>query len=316
MINLGGETAWSQAPEVYAVRTTQASITLGKEAAKQKCKAFVEISTGIVYSPDRKASTECSALKPWLRLARAKLDAEAALSRIPCLNVVVLRLAHVYGEYNAGFASKFLCLARVYQEQGRELKWLWTEDLRVNGVWVGDVVRAIVQAAQWREIHDSLPDASERGEGKRRPTLLSRVSSKSAVSDEEAPTSETPVFNIVDHGDTSQGTVARLTNEVFGIKTGFQGSLISQFAKLNLESVVDDLNDEILQPWADMLQKKGLRGGKLSPFLEKELLGDKDLSLDGSLFEKTTGFKYERHGISKADIEEMIESYQRVGWWP
>jgi hypothetical protein len=189
--------------------------------------------------------------------------------------------------------------------------------LRVHGVWVGDVVRAIVEAARWREAHDGVPDSPDRGgQGKRRPTLLSRVSSKSAVGEEDAPLPETPVFNIVDRGDTSQGTLARLTNEVFGIKTGFQGSLISQFAKLNLESVVDDLNDEILQPWADMLESKGLRGGKLSPFLEKELLGDKDLSMDGGLFEKTTGFEYERNGLSKSDIEEMIESYKRVGWWP
>jgi NAD dependent epimerase/dehydratase family len=298
------------------VRTTQLSITLGKEAARRKCKAFVEVSTGIVYSPDRKPSTESSPLKPWLGLARAKLDAEAALSRISDLNLVILRLAHVYGEYNAGFASKFLCLARVYQEQGRELKWLWTEELRVNGVWVGDVCRAILEAARWRGVNVSISDSPVREEGKRRPTLLSRVSSKSAVSEEEAPLPGTPVFNIVDRGDTNQGTVARLTSEVFGIKTGFQGSLISQFAKLNLESVVDDLNDEILQPWADMLEQKGLRGGRLSPFLEKELLGDKDLSMDGSLFEKTTGFTYQREGICRGDIEEMIESYRRVGWWP
>ena len=47
----------------------------------------------------------------------------------------------------------------------------------------------------------------------------------------------TAVFDIVDRGQTSQGTLARIISEVFGIKTGFQGSLISQFAKMNLEHV-------------------------------------------------------------------------------
>ena len=55
---------------------------------------------------------------------------------------------------------------------------------------------------------------------------------------------------------------------------------------------MDDLNEEILQPWADMLATKGMqrpgvqRPGPLSPFLEKELLKDADLSLDGGVFER------------------------------
>lgn len=297
------------------MRTTQLSLTLGAEAAKRGCKAFVEMSTGIVYKATREPSDEAAPLKPWLALAKAKLDAEAGLSRTAGLNLVILRLAHVYGEYNTGFASKFLCLARVYQEQERDLKWLWTEELRVHSVWVGDVVRAIVEAARWRERNAVIAEESPVREKGRRPTLLSRVSSKSAT-EEEAPVPGTPVFNIVDHGDTNQGTLATLTHQVFGIRTGFQGSLISQFAKLNLESVVDDLNDEILHPWAEMLERKGLRSGKLSPFLEKELLGDRDLSLDGELFEKTVGFVYQRQRMGREDVEEMIESYRRVGWWP
>jgi nucleoside-diphosphate-sugar epimerase len=291
---------------------------LGAEAAKRGCKAFIQISTGIVYKASREPSTETAPLKPWLALAKATLDGEAGLSRIDGLedSLVILRLAHVYGEYNTGFASKCLCLARVYQELGRELKWLWTEELRVNGVWVGDVVRAIMKAADWRVGHPGSLEIEGREKGARRPTLLSRVSSKGAASEEEAPLPGTPVFNIVDHGDTCQGTLARLTAEVFGIKTGFQGVLISQFAKLHLESVVDDLNEEVLGPWAEMLERNGLRGGKLSPYLEGELLGDKDLSLDGGRFERVTGFEYQRAGLDAAGIREMIESYRKAGWWP
>jgi nucleoside-diphosphate-sugar epimerase len=271
-----------------------------------------------VYKASRESSTESAPLKPWLPKAKAKLDAEAGVSRIEGLedSLVILRLAHVYGEYDPGFMSKFLCLARVYQELGRELKWLWTEELRVHSVWVGDVVRAIMTAADWRAGHPGSLEGEGREKGSRRPTLLSRVSSRSTASDTEMPLPGTPVFNIVDHGDTCQGTLARLAAEVFGIKTGFQGGLISQFAKLNLESVVDDLNEEVLGPWAEMLEKKELRGGRLSPFLEGELLGDKDLSLDGGRFERVTGFEYERQGLDGDGIRETIESYRRVGWWP
>ena len=130
--------------------------------------------------------------------------------------------------------------------------------------------------------------------------------------------SQIPIFNIVDHGHTSQGTLATIISQVFHIKTGFQGSLISQFARMHLDSVVDDLNEDILQPWAEMLARKGItRPGPLSPFLEKELLKDADLSLNGGLFERVTGFKYERgEGLTRSGVEEMVASYAQMGWWP
>ncbi len=93
--------------------------------------------------------------------------------------------------------------------------------------------------------------------------------------------------------------------------------MISTFARLNLDRVVDDVNDEILSPWADILADAGIiRPGPLSPFMEKELLKDTDLSLDGSRFEKVTGMKYERPKITKEEVEKMIESYRRMNWWP
>ena len=50
--------------------------------------------------------------------------------------------------------------------------------------------------------------------------------------------------------------------------------------------------------------------------MEKELLKDMDLSLDGSRFEKVTGFRYEIPEMTKAELEKMIESYKRMNWWP
>lgn len=312
VFNLGGATAFSQNIEVYRLRSLSLSVTLANEAAKRGVKAYVEASTGMVYAASRTPRKETDRLKPWLKLARCKLEAEETLSKIPDLPLVILRLAHVYGEYDSAFIAKALCLARLYQEQDRELKWLWTEDLRINTVHVEDVARALWRAAEWRAENDTIPDS--RPPNSRRGSVMTMGNNESSSS-----LSSIPIFNIVDHGLTSQGTLASILSEVFQIKTGFQGSLISQFAKLHLESVVDDLNEDSLQPWADMLSAKGItRPGPLSPFLEKELLKDSDLSLDGSLFEKVTGFKYEREpdGLSKRGVEEMVASYERMGWWP
>src|ERR1700712_3801448 len=122
---------------------------------------------------------------------------------------------------------------------------------------------------------------------------------------------------MVDKGQTSQGTMAELIGKLFGIQTGFQGQLISTFARMNMDSVVDDVNDEVLGPWADLLEAAGItRPGPLTPFMEKELLKDTDLSMDGARLEKVTGFKYAKPQITKELLQDMIASYTRIGWWP
>jgi hypothetical protein len=89
----------------------------------------------------------------------------------------------------------------------------------------------------------------------------------------------------------AQGHIAKILKEVFNIETGFHGTLISAFARLNLDHVVDEVNDETLDPWAELQQEAGIsQSTPLSPFMEKELLRDADLSMDGSAFEKDTGF--------------------------
>ncbi len=126
-----------------------------------------------------------------------------------------------------------------------------------------------------------------------------------------------PTFNLVDKGQTSQGAMAEIIGKIFNIETGFQGQLISTFAKLNMDSVVDDVNDEVLGPWADLLEDAGItRPGPLTPFMEKELLKDADLSMDGSRLEKVVGFQYEKPKITQELVQAMIDSYTRIGWWP
>ena len=82
-------------------------------------------------------------------------------------------------------------------------------------------------------------------------------------------------------------------HDIFGIGTGFHGTLISAFARLNLDHVVDEVNDETLDPWAELQHAAGIsQSTPLSPFMEKELLRDADLRMDGSAFEQETGFRY------------------------
>jgi len=292
VFNCGGETKYSQEDEVYKVRSLALSVAVGKEAAKRGIQAFVELSTGMVYKPDSQPSKEGDKLKPWSKIAVFKLEAEEQLSKIEGLNLIIVRLAHVYGDYASQFVATALSMARVYQHLQEEMKWLWTKDLRVNTVHITDVTRALFSIADWYAV-EKQPNWDAKSMGKM------------------------PIFNIVDSGQTSQGTMAEIIGQIFGIKTGFQGQLVSTFARLNMDSVVDDVNDEVLGPWAELLEDAGItRPGPLTPFMEKELLKDTDLSMDGSRLEKTLGFTYEKPKITKELVQDMIDSYTRIGWWP
>jgi nucleoside-diphosphate-sugar epimerase len=145
-------------------------MTVGKEAAKRKVKCFVELSTGMVYKPDSVPRKETDKLKPWSNLAKWKLKAEEDLAKIDGLNLMVMRVAHVYGPYTSKFLSTALCMARVYQSKQKEMRWLWKEDLRTNTVHIDDTVRALWHGAEW----------SAKQPSPRKPAI----------------------FNIVDHGNT------------------------------------------------------------------------------------------------------------------
>ena len=268
VFNCGGETRFSQDDEVYKLRSYQLSLTVGKEAAKRGVKAFIEVSTGQVYNPNRTPQKETDkTTKPHTKQAKWKLQAEEELAKIPGSKLCVLRFPNVYGPYTGRWLGTQLALARVYQSREKEtLKWLWSSELRTNTLHVEDSARALWAAAEWRSKNDKLPNAPN----------------------------EKIVFNVVDKGATSQGIMAQIIKQIFGIETGFQNTLVNTFARLNLEHVVDDVNDDTLDDWADLQEEAGIKGdgSPLSPFMEKELLRDADLSIDGSRFESVVGFKW------------------------
>ncbi|KAI2782356.1 hypothetical protein F4815DRAFT_492154 [Daldinia loculata] len=291
VFNCGGETRYSQEDEVYKVRSLGLSLAVGKEAAKRGVKCFVELSTGMVYKANSAPSKETDKLKPWSKIAVFKLQAEEELAKIQGLNLVIVRLPHVYGPYASQWVATALCMARVYQAMGEDMKFLWTKDLYTNTAHIDDVTRALWSVAAWYDAGKANWDEKSMG--------------------------PTPTFNVVDKGTTNQGTIAEIIGQVFGIETGFQGQLLSNLARLNMDSVVDDVNDDVLGPWADLLTDAGItRPGPLTPFMEKELLKDTDLSMDGSRLEAVVGFQYQKPVITKELVEEVIESYKRMKWWP
>lgn len=296
VINCGGETRHSQPDDVYEVRSCGLSVTLATEVARRGIPSYIECSTGHVYKSGSSPRKENDKLQPWHNLAKWKLKAAEKVGKIPGLKYCALRLPHVYGAYNPGYFAMAICLARVHLEMEQDLELLYTKDLKVNTLHVKDAASALWRAAEWRA-STSADDASV----------------PESFKNPETPNS----FNVVDHTDTQQEHVANALAEVFGLKVSFIGSLVSQLAKMNLDDVVDDMNEVSLQTWADLIEKAKIeRPGPIGPFLERDVLKDHDMSIDGSLFEATTGWKPKYTHFNAESIREMVESYKRMGWWP
>jgi nucleoside-diphosphate-sugar epimerase len=218
VFNLAAETKYGQADEVtssnkvYDEKVYQLSVMVGKETAKRNIKLFLEASTAQIYDAGKKPSTEDGKMKPWTHIAKAKLKAEEELQKIPGLKLVIVRPSIVYGPADILGITPRLIIGAVYRHLKEEMKLLWTKDLKINTVHVADVCKAL-----W------FVSAKKEDKGGRTTDLTA-----------------TEIYNICDKGDTGicnlsdQGTVNNFIETIFGIETGFQGTMISQFAKVLL----------------------------------------------------------------------------------
>ncbi|RKP20999.1 NAD(P)-binding protein [Rozella allomycis CSF55] len=249
-------------------------------------KLFIEVSTGQVYDPDKKPSKENSKLKPWTFIARYKLQVENLLEQTENLPWIILRPAIIYGPGDLTGISNTLSLntkvprltcGAVYKELKQKMEFLWTKDLKINTVHVNDVARAIFHV-----IHN----------GKRNE-----------------------IYNLVDHANTDQENVNSCIRDIFKIETGFHGSLISNMAKLSLTSVVDEANDKHMKPWSTILTRADISYSPITPYLDKELLSNNSLCLDGTKIEQT-GFEYEKNTLSRELILESLQYFVDQNLFP
>jgi len=278
VINVAAETKYGHNDEVYKERVYHLSMTCAKEAAKQGVKRFVEVSTAQVYEPTNKHKTESGSLKPWTNIAKSKLELENDLKTIPDLDYVIVRPAVVYGTGDRTGIAPRIIVAAIYKHLDSKMKLLWNADLKINTVHVDDVCRALFH----------LCTNGEKGD----------------------------VYNLADKSDTDQGKINKALESLFGIQTKFAGKMASQLVgKLGMDHVTSMVNDKHVAPWSNMCKDKGIEITPLSPYLDKELLGDKHTCVDGSAIEQT-GFRYEVPEFSEEKLRDWVRYYERLKLFP
>jgi len=211
-------------------------------------------------------------------LAKYRLEAENELRKVKGLPLVVLRPAIVYGPGDlTGITPRIVCAA-VYQDRKEEMKFLWGKTLKVNTVHVDDVCKAIWEVCTSTKIK------------------------------------ENAVYNLADESDLDQGTLNGMLGEIFAIKVDFLGSMMSNLAKMQLTAVAEEANDKHVPGWTKLCQAKGIVHTPLSPYIDKELLYNNNLSVDGTRISKDLGFKYDYPKFEKDNLRKVIKGFvsQRI----
>jgi len=278
VINCAAVTKYSQGKEVYETNIVQVAKLCAAAAHKHKAKRFVHVSTAQVYSPPSKApAKETNDLKPWTDIARAHVEAEAAVkaSGVP---YVIVRPATIYGPGDVYGLTPRLMTGAVYKETGKSMETLYTKHLLLNTVHVRDVAKAL-----W-----FLTAKGENGS----------------------------VWNLSDKGDTDQGKINGMLEEIYGIKTGFLNSVAMMAAKaLKTKHLVEYVNDMHLKPFSEAMKKYGIADTPLTPYLDEELIKDNDVWIDGKAIEGL-GFKYDHPEATAALLKEVLQDYAAKKFFP
>jgi len=250
-----------------------------RSSSSGRSKKYGEVSTGQVYEPAEKPSTEDAKLAPWTVQATYRLKAEQDLAKVQGLPLVVLRPAIVYGPGDLTGLSPRIVVAAVYKKSGKVMKFLWGESLRLNAVHVDDVC-----AAMWAAACEAKPGS---------------------------------VYNVADSADLNQGQLTSWLGNLFQIKTDFFGKILSNMAKIGLQSLASDANNEHIPIWNTICQENGILNTPLSPYIAAELLSNNSLSIDGSkIIKELPSFKAYRHRVSEAEVLSQIEFFVAQGIFP
>lgn len=279
VFNLCGETRFGMPEDEYHKTCVLPAQLAGAAALAMGVRRFVEVSTAQVYKASKSASDENDELDPWTIQAKCRLEAEKQLQALAKdgLPLVIVRPSTIYGPGDqTGITPRITCAVH-YQADKSKMKFLWSKDLRLNTVHVSDVVRALWVAA------------TEAEPGK--------------------------IYNLSDAADTTQGQVNDVLGKIFGIKTGFLGTIVSKLASVNLEGVADHSNDMHVPGFAEVCQKHNILNTPLSPYLDKELLRNNHLAVDGRRITKETSFEYE-HSFNEDLVRAQINQFIEQGIFP
>ncbi|WRT65894.1 uncharacterized protein IL334_002845 [Kwoniella shivajii] len=343
VFDLTGELGFDK-PEILQISNTyQTSLSLATSASNLppslKPRSYVRLTFPFYEQKSSPSSSaghnESAELRPDSVRGRWWHETLRGLGKLD-LNFGVIRSAAWYGRgsYEGEVVPK-LVIGHVYKHLQEEMKFLYNADLRVNTVHSLDVSQGLwllslyllstprKQVVSQSSVPLNFSFSTSSG--------FSLVSSKrSSISESwksfptvvpESQTVSIPLFNIVDDNDSTQGSLARIVAETWGIKFGFLNSavasLVQQFAKNDFTEMVEDINEMHVEAWYKMLSssKPPIESSPITPFLDEHAFRKMSICFDGSKAKRILGYKPIHPKVQVNELKEIIKEFQDDRLW-
>lgn len=321
------------APGLLLERTSRLAGRLARIAASKGVKAYIrDTQPFYTIKPDDPVPSEeklFSIRAPKSVRAYYWAEAERAAANVPNLNLVILRSAGLYGAYiyTPPIIPRFTT-GQLYNYTKEQLVVLWGPNLRVESVHSFDYCRAAWQAAEWMaRTGRAAADASADGSVNLTPVDVKSIR-VSPSSSEQIPTDaaaavdlcpknktvRAPVFNVADDNATTQATMAKIVKGVFGVDTTWAGTAATTWAKLNLDSVLDDANEEHMEKAAEMIanSKTPLTNTPFNAFLDVDVLSNRATKMDNSRIKKVLGWQ-PKYAPTVELFAQMLQDFRASG---
>ncbi|EJD53258.1 hypothetical protein AURDEDRAFT_110950 [Auricularia subglabra TFB-10046 SS5] len=316
-----GDITFDRHDEHQHMNTAALAYGLGQEAARRKVAAYVRLQPPYYEctneKTDKPAHTEKDALKPEGVRGAWFHEALRLLAGISDLNLAIVRVGSVYGPSTlCAEVTYCLILGAVYKKAQEEFRFLYPAN-RINTVHTDDVAGAVWAVAQW--ISKIGRAEADKLAGENIHFALDKDPAKD-VKGEPGPKEKVvaPFFNLVDDTDATQGGIAALVADIFGIKTGTYNLLIGTLAKLSLNDVASQANEAHSSTWMQIISESDPPVGwtPLTAYLDPHLFGKRAISYNGSKIKNVVGYQLRRPKITREAIQEVLNSYKSDGIWP
>ncbi|WWC60520.1 uncharacterized protein I303_103094 [Kwoniella dejecticola CBS 10117] len=344
VFDLTGELGFDK-PEILQISITyQTALSLATSASNLstnlKPKAYVRLTFPFYEQKSLPSSSaghsETSELKPDGVRGRWWNEALRGIGQLD-LNFGVIRCAAWYGRgAYLGEIVPRLVVGHVYQYLKEEMKFLYNSDLRVNTVHSLDVSQSLYLLSLYL-LSKSRPEILSESSAPIPFSFASSSSSGFLGSSKRSSISETwktiptvipentavkvPLFNVVDENDSTQGSLAKIVAETWGIKFGFlnsaMASLVQQFAKNDFTEMVEDVNEMHVEAWSKMLASSDppIESSPITPFLDEHAFRKMSICLDGSKAKRILGFKAIHPKVQVEELREIVKGFQEDRLW-
>ncbi|KAM0788503.1 hypothetical protein ACM66B_001634 [Microbotryomycetes sp. NB124-2] len=313
-----GESDFELTDGVHVERTLKLALALGQTAKDSKVGIYVRVlPCQYKTSRSRVGAEESGAIEPWGVRAQWHQEAARGLAKIDNLNLVCLRPAYFYGPATLTGLTPRALIGELYKFRHEKLEFLWKDSLAVNTIHAHDFCTAATAVVEWalkRDPRALLDMAGEKLTSTLNQDKLIKDVSGAAKSTEQVTA---PVFEIVDDCETEQRQIAKLISQVIGVECGFHNSIISSFAKLNMEDVLEDVNEKHMQGWSDLLTASDppiSSTTPLSPYTPVDLLQPYPVAFSNRKL-KAIGWM-PSHRLDAETLRETIDGFKAEGIWP